>query len=81
MTAKPTSKDGRKGPASYFSSIEQTYGKPIDHWLALARTRTDDKHMDVVNWLSQTRPRPWSRQRDRDPRTGRGRVTDGRSGL
>ena len=51
MTTNPTSKDGRKGPASYFSSIERTYGKPIDHWLALARTRTNDKHMDVVNWL------------------------------
>ena len=24
-----------KGPASYFPSIEKTYGQPIDHWLDL----------------------------------------------
>ena len=24
-----------KGPASYFPSIEQKYGKPIDYWLNL----------------------------------------------
>ena len=24
-----------KGPASYFPSIEQKYGKPIDYWLYL----------------------------------------------
>ena len=42
-----------KGPASYFPSIEKTYGQPIEHWLGLARERlaAGDKHMDVVNWL------------------------------
>ena len=40
-----------KGPASYFPSIEKTYGQPMDHWLTLARERSDQKHMDVVNWL------------------------------
>ena len=42
-----------KGPASYFPSIEKTYGEPIDHWLGLARERlaTGAKHMDVVSWL------------------------------
>jgi hypothetical protein len=40
-----------KGPASYFPSIEKTYGQPVDHWLSLARGRSDQKHMDVVNWL------------------------------
>ena len=42
-----------KGPASYFPSIEKTYGLPIDHWLGLVRERlsTGEKHMDVVNWL------------------------------
>jgi Domain of unknown function (DUF4287) len=40
-----------KGPASYFPSIEATYGKPVDHWLELVRTRPDDRHMDVVAWL------------------------------
>ena len=43
--ARPT------GPASYFASIERTYGQPIDTWLELARTRAADKHMDVVRWL------------------------------
>ena len=43
-----------KGPAAYFPSIEKTYGKPIDHWLKLARSRSADKHMDVVNWLKST---------------------------
>lgn len=45
------STDKVKGPASYFPSIEKTYGKPVDHWLELARERSDQKHMDVVNWL------------------------------
>ncbi|MEQ1787152.1 MAG: DUF4287 domain-containing protein [Acidimicrobiales bacterium] len=40
-----------KGPASYFPSIEKTYGKPIDEWLDLVRARPDDKHMEVVSWL------------------------------
>lgn len=40
-----------KGPASYFPSIEKTYGKPVDHWLSLVRGRSDAKHMEVVNWL------------------------------
>ena len=42
-----------KGPASYFPSIEKTYGKPIDHWLDLVRARLaeGEKHMEVVSWL------------------------------
>ena len=40
-----------KGPASYFPSIERTYGRPIDEWLDLVRARAADKHMDTVNWL------------------------------
>jgi hypothetical protein len=39
------------GPASYFPSIERTYGRPIDEWLDLARSRSHDKHMEVVAWL------------------------------
>jgi len=50
--APPPSPNGpTKGPASYFPSIERTYGKPIDEWLELVRTRPDDKHMEVVSWL------------------------------
>jgi len=40
-----------KGPASYFSSIEKTYGKPIDHWTALIQGKSGMKHMEIVNWL------------------------------
>ena len=40
-----------KGPASYFPSIERTYGKPIAHWKTLIQERSGAKHMEVVNWL------------------------------
>jgi hypothetical protein len=40
-----------KGPASYFPSIEKTYGKPIAHWTALVRSQAGMKHMEIVNWL------------------------------
>jgi hypothetical protein len=40
-----------KGPASYFPSIEKTYGKPIAHWLGLVDQLKDMKHGERVNWL------------------------------
>ena len=40
-----------KGPASYFPSIEKTYGRPIDEWKTLIRTSELERHMDLVNWL------------------------------
>jgi hypothetical protein len=41
-----------KGPASYFASIEKTYGRPIQSWLDLVADRLDSaRHMDVVAWL------------------------------
>ena len=41
--------DGKvKGPASYFPSIEKTYGQPIDHWLAIVRDMSGLKHMEQV---------------------------------
>ncbi|TKT74270.1 DUF4287 domain-containing protein [Aquamicrobium sp. LC103] len=40
-----------KGPASYFPSIEKTYGQPIEHWKTLIRDRIGAKHMEIVNWL------------------------------
>jgi hypothetical protein len=40
-----------KGPASYFPSIEKTYGKPIAEWKALIRGQSSMKHMELVNWL------------------------------
>lgn len=40
-----------KGPASYFPSIEKTYGRPIADWQALVRERLPAKHMDLVAML------------------------------
>lgn len=37
-----------KGPASYFPSIEKTYGRPISHWLELLATMEATKHMELV---------------------------------
>ena len=46
MTDQPT-----KGPASYFPSIEKTYGRPIAEWKAHVRSRYPAKHMDLVAML------------------------------
>jgi hypothetical protein len=40
-----------KGPASYFPSIEKTYGFPVNHWFGLLKTRKALKHMEMVAWL------------------------------
>jgi hypothetical protein len=40
-----------KGPASYFPSIEKTYGQPVSHWLGLLDGMTDKKHMEMVATL------------------------------
>ena len=40
-----------KGPASYFPSIEKTYGKPIAHWLAILEDVGPRKHMEYVALL------------------------------
>lgn len=40
-----------KGPASYFPSIEQKYGKPIDHWLKLLGKHKNLTHMEQVAFL------------------------------
>ena len=45
--------DKVKGPASYFPSIEKTYGKPIADWLALVQSRRPAKHMELVAFLKQ----------------------------
>ena len=40
------------GPASYFPSIEKTYGKPIQEWLDLVSAQlADNTHMQVVSML------------------------------
>ena len=40
-----------KGPASYFPSIEKTYGQPISHWVAVLKQAGDLKHMELVSLL------------------------------
>ena len=40
--------DKVQGPASYFPSIEKTYGKPISHWLSVLSAMRGKKHMDMV---------------------------------
>ena len=40
-----------KGPASYFPSIEKTYGQPIAHWLKLLTDAGPLKHMELVALL------------------------------
>lgn len=40
-----------KGPASYFPSIEKTYGQPIAHWMDLLQQQDTRKHMELVAWL------------------------------
>lgn len=50
-TEQPGADRAVKGPASYFPSIEAKYGQPIQHWLDLVRSRTDERHMETVAWL------------------------------
>ncbi|WP_460794051.1 DUF4287 domain-containing protein [Nocardioides pacificus] len=40
-----------KGPASYFPSIERTYGQPISHWKQLIRDSDLARHGELVAWL------------------------------
>jgi hypothetical protein len=40
-----------KGPASYFPSIEKTYGRPVADWQTLVRAGYPAKHMDLVAML------------------------------
>lgn len=40
-----------KGPASYFPSIEKTYGQPISTWKEKVRARYPAKHMELVAML------------------------------
>lgn len=39
------------GPASYFPSIEKTYGKPVAHWFEVLDAVRDRKHMEQVAFL------------------------------
>jgi Domain of unknown function (DUF4287) len=43
-----------KGPASYFPSIEKTYGKPIAHWMSVLQGAGQLKHMEYVVLLKSS---------------------------
>ena len=43
-----------KGPASYFPSIEKTYGQPIEHWKQIVRAQEGKAHMQIVAFLKET---------------------------
>jgi Domain of unknown function (DUF4287) len=40
-----------RGPASYFPSIEEKYGRPIAEWKALIRNSDLARHGELVSWL------------------------------
>jgi hypothetical protein len=40
-----------QGPASYFPSIEKTYGQPVEHWFGVLRDYGGLKHMELVAML------------------------------
>ncbi|WP_111767040.1 DUF4287 domain-containing protein [Nakamurella deserti] len=49
---QPTDGTSLPGPASYFPSIEKTYGRPVQEWLDLVVDRLgSERHMAVVSWL------------------------------
>jgi len=43
-----------KGPASYFPSIEKTYGQPIQHWMDVLASAGARKHMELVGLLKSS---------------------------
>ena len=43
-----------KGPATYFPSIEKTYGQPIAQWMSVIESVKGLKHMEIVAHLKTT---------------------------
>ena len=41
------------GPASYFPSIEKTYGKPIEYWMKELKKVSKLAHMEQVAHLKE----------------------------
>jgi hypothetical protein len=40
-----------RGPASYFPSIEKTYGQPMQHWFDVIAPLLGEPHMKIVEYL------------------------------
>lgn len=51
MASRVRARTKAKGPASYFPSIEKTYGHPVSHWFKLLGSVKNKKHMDQVAFL------------------------------
>ncbi len=51
MTTPRSSQPAVKGPASYFPSIEEKYGQPVEHWFKILDTVKDLKHMEQVELM------------------------------
>jgi Domain of unknown function (DUF4287) len=51
QTESPATGGPATGPASYFPSIEKTYGRPIAEWQAIVRAHPGRKHMELVQLL------------------------------
>lgn len=55
MTPQTAARPRIHGPASYFPSIERTYGESIEHWIALihahAPAHREGRHRELVDWL------------------------------
>ncbi|WP_308465547.1 DUF4287 domain-containing protein [Rathayibacter soli] len=41
------------GPASYFPSVVQKYGQPIEHWMQELEKVSNLKHMEMVAYLKK----------------------------
>jgi hypothetical protein len=48
-----TAPDKVRGPASYFPSIEKTYGQPVAHWFGILQQAGGLKHMELVGLLKR----------------------------
>ena len=46
-----TQEQAVKGPASYFPSIEKTYGQPVSYWFTIIQAAGNLKHMELVSLL------------------------------
>jgi hypothetical protein len=51
MTTQTARRPRLTGPASYFPSIERTYGESIEHWIDLIHAHGPARHMELVGWL------------------------------
>lgn len=54
MAIKKPGPPAVKGPASYFPSIEEKYGHPVDFWFSILDKLSGKKHMEMVAHLKSS---------------------------